>query len=921
MVISGAIPVLAAAWLFPAVTGRADSAAVSTAANTLITTATAQTSPYTLTSGYNPSLGLTLANAEKWTNLPGTPPNDGARVGPVIGGGSVTYTTYELSGTVSSGQSVSPRQAALNTAAAATSAVGYTELNEIRYADSVLSASGGGTAYNYSDYRADVLNNANGTLSSSVPFMIKFAGHHLAYAFTYNFPKFNGSAAYTSASPMFLGLEPPDYHSTGTDNQGSTSSTASNAFIFGTNNGTAGSFLAMYPGTSGNTLTTVTAASAAATLPARTNVTATAIGGATGAAYTISPATAADNGFYFCKVTNTGGTTNSNTVALTIALTANGNLYQNTGGVGTSPAPVITTQPQSATVTTGSSVTFNVAATSSTALSYQWYKIATTHRAAMETQRAAASLLAAAVQADGTLKSSALLSGTFSDIVQGVAGSSGDTGFPATYPTGTTGRGVLFSSMTSAQQATLKPLIKGFIEAYVANASNDAAATLLADYESDAAINASYVGYANGSGAADSTGVTRCNFDATINQEQTPTNSQHSYIRVDGPRAWVELVVQNAVLYNTQKFVHYHSIYRDKLSDYGGEFGGFLNGASTSSGYTGATYTRPSFTTQPASVNSGTSATFTAAATANVAGSAVTPAYQWYSVATGLIGGATASAYATNTAGSYYVTATTAYGTAASNVATFTASATAATPAITTQPASQSALVGGSVTFAVAATTSDAGTLSYQWYFGGAAISGASGSSYTINPVAAANAGSYSVVVTNTLGSSTTAGTSNTATLTVVEPFSAYLSNYGLSGASATADSDNDGLSNLVEFVLGGNPTVSDAAILPTVTYASSSGTPTLVYSFYSVKNLGSVTWTVEYSVDLTTWNTAVNGTNGVTITTTPYDTGYNLNTVTIPDSTGTGRTFTRLRATLPANATQNNRVDTLTGPSSRKLR
>ena len=32
--------------------------------------------------------------------------------------------------------------------------------------------------------------------------MIKYAGHHLAYAFTYNYPKFNASTAYVSASPM-----------------------------------------------------------------------------------------------------------------------------------------------------------------------------------------------------------------------------------------------------------------------------------------------------------------------------------------------------------------------------------------------------------------------------------------------------------------------------------------------------------------------------------------------------------------------------------------------------------------------------------------------------------------------------------------------------------------------------------------------
>ncbi|MBE7213463.1 MAG: DUF3500 domain-containing protein, partial [Gluconacetobacter diazotrophicus] len=655
---------LCAALLYAQVAARADSATVATSANTLVTTASAQTSPYALTSGYNPSLALSLSNAEKWTNLPGTPPNDTARVGPVIGGGSVSYGTsasasYELSGTVSSGQSVSPRQAALNLFAATTSTAGYNEMYEIRNADNVLSASGGGSAYNYSDYRADVLNST--TPSSTSDFLVKTAGHHLAYNFTYNFPAFNGGKAYASASPMFLGLEPPDYQSTGTDLQASTSSTAENAFIVGTNNGTAGTFLALYPGSSGTSLTTITAANAATAIPARTNVTASAISGATSAAYTLSSPATADNGLYFCKVTNSSGSTYSNTVVLTVAGTENNSLNNNTASTGTSPAPVITAQPVSRTIKAGTSVTFSL--TASNATSYQWYKIATTHRAAMETQRAAVCSLAVAIQNDSTLTSSAKLSGTFSDVVEGSANANpntGDSAFPQTYPSGTTGRGVLFSSLTSAQQTTLKPLVKAVIEAWVNNAPGDAAAVLLADYESDAAIAATYVGYQVGAGAADG-GSTRCNFDATVNQEATPQNSQHSYLRIDGPRCWVEMVVQNAVLYQSNGFVHYHSIYRDKLSDYGGEFGSSLNGASSASGYTGTTYTRPSFTTQPASTT-GTSATFTAAATANTAGAAVTPAYQWYNASTGAISGATGASYTTTTAGSYYVTATTAYG-------------------------------------------------------------------------------------------------------------------------------------------------------------------------------------------------------------------------------------------------------------------
>ncbi|MGH7976701.1 MAG: immunoglobulin domain-containing protein, partial [Limisphaerales bacterium] len=83
---------------------------------------------------------------------------------------------------------------------------------------------------------------------------------------------------------------------------------------------------------------------------------------------------------------------------------------------------------------------------------------------------------------------------------------------------------------------------------------------------------------------------------------------------------------------------------------------------------------------------------------------------------------------------------------------------TAAT-VIDTQPLTQEVVAGDSVTFSVAVTGSD---LSYQWTLNGTNIYGATGSSYTINNVNAAEAGDYACIITS-------AGTvtSQTATLTV----------------------------------------------------------------------------------------------------------------------------------------------------------
>ena len=87
-----------------------------------------------------------------------------------------------------------------------------------------------------------------------------------------------------------------------------------------------------------------------------------------------------------------------------------------------------------------------------------------------------------------------------------------------------------------------------------------------------------------------------------------------------------------------------------------------------------------------------------------------------------------------------------------------------APPRITTQPASQTLLAGANVIFTVGA--SGATPLSYQWRFNGGNISGATTSSYTKNNVQAANAGSYTVVVTNAYGSANSAN----AVLTVHTP-------------------------------------------------------------------------------------------------------------------------------------------------------
>lgn len=88
----------------------------------------------------------------------------------------------------------------------------------------------------------------------------------------------------------------------------------------------------------------------------------------------------------------------------------------------------------------------------------------------------------------------------------------------------------------------------------------------------------------------------------------------------------------------------------------------------------------------------------------------------------------------------------------------------AVSPAITTQPASQTVNPGATVTWTVAATGT--APLTYQWRLNGGSLAGATNASYTRTNVQSGDAGTYSVVVANAAGSVTSAN----AVLTVNTP-------------------------------------------------------------------------------------------------------------------------------------------------------
>ncbi len=161
----------------------------------------------------------------------------------------------------------------------------------------------------------------------------------------------------------------------------------------------------------------------------------------------------------------------------------------------------------------------------------------------------------------------------------------------------------------------------------------------------------------------------------------------------------------------------------------------------------------PSITSQPqgGTINQGASQTF------NVAASGTTPLnYQWRFNASN-IPGATSTSYTRSNAqgsdaGSYSVVVTNASGSATSSDAVLVVNTS---PTITAQPQPQAVNLSSNATFSV--TASGTAPLTYQWRFNASNIPGATDTSYTRTNVQNGDDGSYSVVVSNFLGTATSA--------------------------------------------------------------------------------------------------------------------------------------------------------------------
>jgi hypothetical protein len=185
----------------------------------------------------------------------------------------------------------------------------------------------------------------------------------------------------------------------------------------------------------------------------------------------------------------------------------------------------------------------------------------------------------------------------------------------------------------------------------------------------------------------------------------------------------------------------------------------------------------------------------------------------------------------------------------------------ATAPGITTPPESQTVAVGSNVLFTVVASGTT--PLSYQWQLTGAPIANATRTSFAVNNVQTTDSGSYSVVVTNSAGSITSA----VAVLTVLTPpaiTSPPQSLTVVSGDTANFSATATGSAPLTyQWKLNGNNLANGTRI---------SGATSTALSITSVQasDAGNYTLTVSNAVGFVTSAPAVLTVNGPPSVTTP---------------------------------------------------
>ncbi|MBT5378435.1 MAG: SUMF1/EgtB/PvdO family nonheme iron enzyme [Opitutae bacterium] len=143
--------------------------------------------------------------------------------------------------------------------------------------------------------------------------------------------------------------------------------------------------------------------------------------------------------------------------------------------------------------------------------------------------------------------------------------------------------------------------------------------------------------------------------------------------------------------------------------------------------------------------------------------------------------------------------------------------------------------------------------ITFKWQKDGGDISGENKNKLSRRGVKASDAGTYSIIATNAAGSLTLS-----AELTVAAAATDAVAGFALNEASrlsAVEDADGDGMSNLLEHALGSDPASNGSTHSPIVdSVEDGSGDIFISFSYSENKSATGITYIVERSTDLKTW-------------------------------------------------------------------
>ncbi|MFT3721475.1 DUF3500 domain-containing protein [Pseudorhodoferax sp.] len=180
--------------------------------------------------------------------------------------------------------------------------------------------------------------------------------------------------------------------------------------------------------------------------------------------------------------------------------------------------------------------------------------------APLEAQRAAVAALVQALRASASVASAARLSDSFDALVM-APDAAGDPAYRSvSYPGGSSGRGVAHGRLDASQKAAFKAAVAAWVRTQPA----ELAQALLDAYLARDALAATYVAYADGAGGSP-------DFGPWPNAGARPSRAAGSYLRIDGPRVWIEFLVRSEGASASAR-VYHASVWRDKVADYGARY-------------------------------------------------------------------------------------------------------------------------------------------------------------------------------------------------------------------------------------------------------------------------------------------------------------------------------------------------------------